>query len=123
MTAAQRHNARHDAIWEQAYETAARAAGWSPTGPHGKWVLAGDKNFSQGSYLPNDRACRYICVDHDLLAKQQTTIPGTAPITQRELAERRARNPLRPNVAQKPCDVGLFSDESAQLDLVDLARR
>ena len=73
MTAVQRRNARMHVIFEQArryeaaYETAARAAGWAPTGPHGKWVLAGDKHGSQGSYVPNDRACRYICEDHNLL--------------------------------------------------------
>lgn len=68
MTAAQRYNAKHDAIFESAYELAARNAGWAPIGPHGKWVKAGDKHYSQGSYMPTDRACRNICVDHDLLA-------------------------------------------------------
>lgn len=50
----------------------------------------------------------------------QATIPGTAPITQRELAERRAALPLKPKADQRPCDVGLFSDEAAQFDLVDM---
>lgn len=67
MTGAQRRNAKMESIFDSAYELAARKAGWSPTGPHGKWVLAGDKSFLQGSYMPNDRACRYICEDHDLL--------------------------------------------------------
>jgi hypothetical protein len=53
----------------------------------------------------------------------QTTIPGTEPATQRALAERRAALPLKPKADQRPCDIGLFSDESAQLDLVDLARK
>lgn len=70
MTAAQRYNARKDAIFDRAYELAARKAGWAPTGPHGKWVLAGDKHFSQGSYMPTDRACRYICEDHNLMARK-----------------------------------------------------
>lgn len=48
---------------------------------------------------------------------------GFSPITNRELAERRAGNPLRPDAPQKPCDVGLFSDDAAQLDLVDQARK
>lgn len=28
--------------------------------------------------------------------------------------------PLRPKVPQKPCDVGLFSDEADQLDLCEM---
>lgn len=67
MTAAQRYNARKDALFAEAYELAARNAGWSPTGSHGKWVKSGDTSFSQGSYMPTDRACRYICEDHNLL--------------------------------------------------------
>lgn len=67
MTAAQRRNAKADAIFAEAYERAARAAGWAPNGSHGKWVLAGDTHFSQGSYMPTERACRHICEDHNLL--------------------------------------------------------
>jgi hypothetical protein len=54
---------------------------------------------------------------------RQATIPGTEPATQRALAERRAALPLKPKADQRPCDIGLFSDESAQLDLVDMARK
>lgn len=50
-------------------------------------------------------------------------IPGFDPISDAALAARRIREPLKPTAVQKPCDVGLFSDESAQLDLVDMARR
>lgn len=67
MTSAQRRNAKMDAIFHDAYERAARAAGWSPTGPHGKWVLNGDAHYSQGTYMPTGSACRYICEDHNLL--------------------------------------------------------
>ncbi len=66
-TSAERRNNRMEAIFDRAYELAARKAGWSPTGPHGKWVCAGDKHFAKGSYMPTPRACRYICLDHDLL--------------------------------------------------------
>lgn len=69
MTGAQRRNARMDAIFASAYELAARKAGWNTTGPHGKWVLAGDTHFSQGSYMPTARACRYICEDHNLMSR------------------------------------------------------
>lgn len=70
MTAAQRYNAKADAIFNGAYELAARNAGWAPNGPHGKWVKAGDTSYSQGSYMPTDRACRYICLDHDLMKRR-----------------------------------------------------
>lgn len=35
------------------------------------------------------------------------------------LAKQKAAAPLRPSTDQKLCDVGLFSDDAAQLDLVD----
>lgn len=66
-TGAQRRNDRMFAIFDEAYELAARNAGWSPTGPHGKWICAGDKHFAKDSYMPTERACRRICEDHDLL--------------------------------------------------------
>ncbi len=66
MTAAERRNVRMHAIFDRAYELAARQAGWSPTGPHGKWVCAGDTHFAKGCYL-GENACRNICADYDLL--------------------------------------------------------
>jgi hypothetical protein len=47
----------------------------------------------------------------------QTEIPGTAPACP---ARRLAQAPLRPSRPQLPCDHGLFSDEAAQLDLVEM---
>jgi hypothetical protein len=35
-------------------------------------------------------------------------------------AQRRAIARLQPKVPQKPCDIGLFSDEADQLDLVEM---
>lgn len=52
----------------------------------------------------------------------QRVLPG-AGHDLAELARRRASAPLKPSKPQAACDVGLFSDDSAQLDLVDLARR
>jgi hypothetical protein len=37
--------------------------------------------------------------------------------------QRKADARLRPSKPQAPCDHGLFSDESKQLDLVDMTRR
>jgi hypothetical protein len=36
------------------------------------------------------------------------------------LAKVKARAPLRPKKPQEPCDVGLFSDDHLQLDLVEM---
>lgn len=49
--------------------------------------------------------------------REQSTIPGAEPISQRELAERRAALPLRPKAEQRPCDLGLFSDDAQQGEL------
>jgi hypothetical protein len=49
--------------------------------------------------------------------KPQAVIPGAEQIS---LARLKARQPLRPTKAQKPCDIGLFSDEADQLDIVDM---
>jgi hypothetical protein len=37
-----------------------------------------------------------------------------------ELARLKAAAPLRPAKPQKPCDVGLFSDEADQMDLIEM---
>ena len=44
------------------------------------------------------------------------------PISQdlAELAQRKADSPLKPSKPQLPADVGLFSDESSQLDLIEM---
>jgi hypothetical protein len=47
--------------------------------------------------------------------KPQGVIPGAEQIS---LARLKARQPLRPSKPQRPCDIGLFSDEADQLDLV-----
>jgi hypothetical protein len=54
--------------------------------------------------------------------KPQLVIPGTERISDAELAKRKAAEALKPKVAQKPADEGLFGDESKQTDLVDQAR-
>ena len=68
--------------------------------------------------------------DEDLLkstertpAGQQHVLPGAERAPDTELAQRRADERLKPKVAQRPADFGLFSDESKQTDLVDRARK
>jgi len=48
----------------------------------------------------------------------QGVIHGAERATDAVLAQRRADMPLKPKAIQRPCDVGLFSDDSEQLDLV-----
>lgn len=55
-------------------------------------------------------------------AEGQTTLPGTEPIGQGALAQRRADQPLKPGIAQKPLDVGLFGDEATQKSFFQSAR-
>jgi len=56
-------------------------------------------------------------------AGEQFVLAGAERVGLAELARRRAAAPLKPATAQRPCDVGLFSDQAAQVDLVDLARK
>lgn len=50
------------------------------------------------------------------------SLPGTGPDAV-SFAKRKAAAPLKPAKPQEPCDIGLFSDDSLQTDLVDMARR
>ena len=53
---------------------------------------------------------------------EQEVLPGAEQISQAELLQRRADEPLKPRAAQTR-DFGLlFSDESRQLDLIDMAK-
>lgn len=55
--------------------------------------------------------------------RPQLIIPGAEPISDSNLAQRRADQPLKPKLPQKAADDGLFGDDSRQGDLVDLARK
>lgn len=60
---------------------------------------------------------------NDLFFKTETERVADAYRCKIVEAQRLAEAPLRPRVAQKGSDFGLFGDECAQVDLVDLARR
>lgn len=47
-------------------------------------------------------------------------LPAGAAAT---LAQRRAAAPLKPRKPQEACDIGLFGDSAAQIDLIDLSRK
>ena len=53
---------------------------------------------------------------HDLPG--QLEMPQTGEDTA-GLAKQKALAPMRAPTTQKPCDVGLFGDSAAQLDLID----
>lgn len=55
----------------------------------------------------------------------RTDLPGQLDMPQTEerlaeLAKAKAAAPMRPDKPQKPCDVGLFSDEADQMDLIEM---
>jgi hypothetical protein len=54
-----------------------------------------------------------------------TPLGFTRPLPQDHaaLAQRKADAPLKPRKDQAPCDVGLFSDDARQIDLLDLTGR
>jgi len=52
--------------------------------------------------------------------KPQAVLPGAERISMAKIAATRALGPMRPKKPQKACDVGLFSDEADQLDLVEM---
>lgn len=55
----------------------------------------------------------------------KVTLPGQLELPQTEarpsdLAKLKSAAPLKPQTAQKPCDIGLFSDTAKQIDLEDM---
>lgn len=55
----------------------------------------------------------------------RTDLPGQLDMPQTEerladLAKAKAAAPMRPAKPQRPCDVGLFSDEADQMDLIEM---
>jgi hypothetical protein len=49
---------------------------------------------------------------------QQTSIPlNPRAQDEKTVADRKWSAPLKPPVAQKPCDTGLFSDDSKQTEM------
>jgi N12 class adenine-specific DNA methylase len=53
---------------------------------------------------------------------RQTILPGTERIGHGEQAQRKSDERLKPKVAQKPADDGLFGDSMDQADLLDAAK-
>ena len=53
-------------------------------------------------------------------AGEQAVLPGAEKIGDGELAQRKTDTGLKPKVAQKPTDIGLFGDEKDQTDLLDI---
>jgi hypothetical protein len=77
---------------------------------------AGDSTGGPGGRGPSESTERTP-------AGQQHVLPGAERAPDTELAQRRADERLNPKVAQRPADFGLFSEESKQTDLIDMARK
>jgi hypothetical protein len=78
--------------------------------------------WNRAAYRAIEKAHRAQPVLERTSAGRQAVIPGAAADLA-GLAKKRAGEPLRPRVPQAACDVGLFGDTAAQLDLVDACRR
>jgi len=63
-----------------------------------------------------------MAIDHTAAGWQQV-LAGAEKAKDTATVQRAAAKPLRPAVPQRPCDIGLFSDEAAQMDLCDLIKR
>lgn len=49
--------------------------------------------------------------------KPQAVFPGAERATQADLAKRQAKAPLKAKAHQRPCNHGLFSDDSKQAEM------
>jgi hypothetical protein len=63
-----------------------------------------------------------MAIDHPPTGPQYV-LPGAEKASDAAMAERAATKPLRARVPQQPCDIGFFSDDAAQVDLLDLIGR
>lgn len=74
-----------------------------------------------------DRTWRYVSADPvPPDPREEARRMAELAVTERRnvaLAKRKAAEPLKPKRPQEPCDLGLFGDAAAQLDLVDMARK
>lgn len=52
----------------------------------------------------------------------QNELPGCEAAPLKARLSHQAAAPLKPGKAQKPCDQGLFGDQAAQVDLLDLLK-
>ena len=56
-------------------------------------------------------------------AGQQYVLPGADRASDATKARRAAEKPLQARVPQQPCDIGLFSDDATQADLLHVIGR
>jgi len=56
-------------------------------------------------------------------AGPQHVLPGAEKASDATMVRLAAAKPLRPRIPQHPCDIGLFSDDAAQADLLHLIGR
>ena len=89
------------------------AAGDAPRGAGREG--AGTPDEFEREFFQRRRTARNLIAERE--AQGQLGLPGTDRISQAELVQRKANEPLRPSVEQKPMDVGLFGDEAKQKEL------
>jgi hypothetical protein len=92
-------------------------------GAGGEHARTAEPHPERGGREPTGGAKRQPVTERGAEGKPQLVLPGAERISSAALAKRRANERLKPKVAQKPADQGLFSDESKQLDLVEQARK
>jgi hypothetical protein len=56
-------------------------------------------------------------------AGPQRVLPSAERASDATMARRAATKPLRASVPQQPCDIGLFSDDATQAEMLDLIGR
>jgi hypothetical protein len=79
-------------------------------------------NIAKGEEATRPRG-RSFAQTENTQAGNQEVLPGAEKISDAELAQRRADQALKPGVAQKPADFGLFGDSNKQIDLLDLVNK
>ncbi|WP_136626623.1 LPD38 domain-containing protein [Bradyrhizobium macuxiense] len=86
-------------------------------GPVPKARTEGGGEAAQG--VGHDRKSPVTPIDKGADNNEQTVIPGAEKASGKTMTQRGANAPLKPKVAQKPADTGLFGDEKNQVDLLD----
>jgi hypothetical protein len=107
----------HAIYWATVYRDGAAVAQLGPYRDRGQALFAAQSMKEHREQNPMMYERKSIQGISDLPGQ------GTLPECVKDrtgLAMKRAAEPLRPSKPQKPMDIGLFSDEASQLDLVEM---
>lgn len=86
-----------------------------------RWQYSDPKDYQRH----NDAVARRTAEHFKHMPGPRVDLPGQLELPQTEarpteLAKRQAAAPMRPTTAQKPMDIGLFSDTANQIDMEDM---